>query len=208
MNTEKEILDMVATDAITPDASPLSDWSIENRKSKIENQWFFQNHEAVQLLRDEAARLRGARFIIGQQDCVWVPERLHVAAGSVEAFNFPRSKADYSRHVHNDRILTFLRGQADDPQSATLASRFAELDLPAKIPLGAFRFTYDPPFMPGDLLVMKSESKKDLGVWHMPVMLDDHTFIHCAFPRGVTGGDIFDPNYRAILVALFRARAK
>lgn len=176
--------------------------------------WFFDDAEAVQRLRAAAAALRGKPFSKGHNDCVWLAEALHVAAGSVTGFNFERRPEDYSRHVHNDRILNFLRGTATiaetgkiDPQSVSLAERFVELELPTKNQLSFFRFTYEPPFMPGDLLIMKSASKTNRGVWHMPVMLDDHTFVQCAFPRGVTQGDITDPNYRDILEAVFRARA-
>lgn len=167
-----------------------------------EADWFFSDPAAVARLVAEAHALRGKPFHQVTNDCVWLAERLHVASGSVAAFNFPRTPTDYSRHVHNDKILDYLRGEHSDPQSASLAQTFAELPLPEKKQLSAFRFDYEPPFMPGDLLIMRTGK----GLYHMPVMITDRAFIQCAYPDGVSEGDILAPNYRGYLIALFRAR--
>lgn len=164
---------------------------------------FFSDAGAVQRLRTEAAKLRGTRFMVKDRDCIWLAESLHVAGGSVKAFNFPRSDADYSRHVHNNKIFDYLRGLADDPQSKILSERFVELALPEKKQLSAYRFEYQPPFMCGDLIILRTGK----GLWHMPVMLNDRAFMQCVAPDGVTEGDILAPNYHAHLVAVFRARA-
>lgn len=123
-----------------------------------------------------------------------------VDAGAIEPFTFPRTGADYSRHVHNDRILNVLRGKDDDPQSATVAARFAELSIIE----GDFAETP----MPGDILILKDGSERTgLGVWHMPVMMTQRKFFHCVPRLGVCEGNIDDPTWRNHLVAHFRARA-
>jgi hypothetical protein len=186
-------------------------------KSKTSEGWFFSDPAAVAKLyreafdwtHDRAGRRAPTPFRFGSSvkgatggtDCVGLVEQLMAASG-IERFNFPREPIDNSRHAHNDKILNYLRGQHADPQSKILAARFAELPLPEKKKRSAFLLYYDPPFMPGDLLIMKTGK----GLWHMPVMMNDHVFIQCAFPDGVSEGDILAPNYHGYLVALFRAR--
>ena len=181
--------------------------------------WFFSDAAAVQRLCTEAESWRNTPFRFGSRakgigggtDCVGFCEAVLLAAGAVTQFNFQRRPEDKSRHVHNDRILNYLRGSARasrapagaspddlpiDPQSAYLAERFAEL--PSSI--------LDSPssqFFPGDILILKT----GVGLYHMPVMITATAFMQCAFPDGVTEGDITAPNYHDYLVAAFRARA-
>jgi cell wall-associated NlpC family hydrolase len=173
---------------------------------------FFSDAEAVQRLRAAAADWRGTPFHFdarakgkgGGVDCVGLVEEIMAAAG-LERFHFKRAPGDNSRHVYNEKILQYLRGQRsdDEGQSKRLAEIFAELPLPEKKKRTAFVHYYEPPFMPGDLIVMKTGR----GLYHMPVMLSATAFIHCAFPNGVSEGDILAPNYQDYLVAAFRARS-
>lgn len=209
--------------------------------------WYFTEPKNVTALLTEAATWRHTPFRFnsrskgrtGGTDCVGLAEALLLAAGAVQEFSFPRQPADMSRHVHNDRILNYLRGRDEDPQSATLAGIFQELNVTTALNHG------EPPvvpsafaapekkgrararaaarvidnaaaaddsieklavtdFIPGDLLILKTGK----GLWHMPVMLSPTAFIQCAFPDGVTEGDITSPNYRDYLVTAFRAKAK
>jgi len=173
---------------------------------------FFSDATRVQALRIAAASWRLTPFRFGSRakgksggiDCVGLVEELMASAG-IERFHFERTPADNSRHVYNEKILNYLRGKIPgDPQSAILHSRFEELaPLPEKKQRTAFIHYYDPPFMPGDLLIMKTGK----GLYHMPVLLGQAAFIQCAFPNGVSEGDILAPNYQDYLVAAFRARA-
>jgi cell wall-associated NlpC family hydrolase len=173
--------------------------------------FYFEDAEAVHRLRTEAAQWRGTGFYPyskakgGGVDCVGLCEALLSAAGAIPAdLSFPRAPADYSRHVHNDKILNYLRGNvADDPQSTLLARMFAELPKPERKQLSAFRYDYEPQLMPGDVLILKG----GVGIFHMPVMLSDRSFIQSAYPDGVSEGDIGDSNYEPFIVAVFRARA-
>lgn len=169
-----------------------------------ETSWFFDSAEAVQRLRSAAAAgaetpWRPFSRVIGRgggTDCVGWIEHLFTAAGAVRALSFPRTKADYSRHVHNDRILDYLRGKNHcDSQSAYLAERFAEFPIVER--------GFEVPALIGDLIILRT----GVGLYHMPVMLDARLFTHCAAPFGVSEGDIGAPNYRDHLVAHFRARA-
>lgn len=180
----------------------------------IENaSWFFSDSAAVQRLCKELESWRGTPFrfgsrakgIVGGTDCVGFCEAVMKAAGAVEEFNFPRRPADMSRHVHNDRILNYLRGKSLsetgglDPQSKVLAERFEELDVEAIVaPITSLQL------MPGDLLILKT----GVGLYHMPIMMSHTAFMQCAYPDGVSEGDITAPNYREHLVAAFRARAE
>jgi cell wall-associated NlpC family hydrolase len=158
---------------------------------------FFSDATRVQALRSECESWRrtpfrfgsSAKGIDGGTDCVGFCEAVLVAAGVFASFNFPRTPADNSRHVHNDKILNYLRGKIDDPQSVYLSRCFEELPLTE--------------FMSGDLLLLRTGK----GLWHMCVMLSSTAFMQCAFPDGVTEGNITTSNYRKYLVAAFRARA-
>lgn len=124
-----------------------------------------------------------------------------MAAAGIESFSIPRTEADYSRHIHNDRILDYLRGRTDDPQSLGIAARFAELPVIENDPIE--------PLMAGDVLVLKHGSERTmLGVWHMPVMMTHRKFMHCAPGVGVNEGNIDDSTYRQRLKAHFRARSE
>ena len=161
--------------------------------------WFFEDPDRAAALIAEAKTWRGTPFRRGSSakgagggiDCVGLDESLLFAVGAVPKFNFPRDrKRDYSRHVYNDRILKYLRGQFEDPQSKILASRLAEL---AK----------DIALMTGDILILKT----GVDLYHMPIVLDPPRFIQCAFPHGVSEADITDPQYRDKLVTIFRVLA-
>jgi hypothetical protein len=82
----------------------------------------------------------------GGVDCVGFVEEVMREAG-LPRFEFPRTDHDYSRHVHNDKILDYLRGRVDDVQSAQLATLFAELPIVDHNPVETV--------MPGDILVLK-----------------------------------------------------
>jgi hypothetical protein len=58
--------------------------------------------------------------------------------------------------------------------------------------------------MPGDLLIIRPRT----GIWHLPIMLNDRMFVHCAYPGGVTEGDITQEDFRSRIVAAFRARER
>lgn len=170
--------------------------------------WHFEDAARVQALRSAAASWEKTPFAPfanakgphGGIDCVGYGEAL-LAASGIGDFNFPRTPQDYSRNVHNDKILNMLRGKHEDPQSAILAARFAEF------PSGDDNAFTEPP-MVGDLLVLKDGSDRTgLGVWHLPIMLTHRKFTHCAPRLGVSEGNIDDSTYRRLLVAHFRARS-
>lgn len=172
-------------------------------------EWFFADPERAALFLAEALSWEGTPYGEGRAkgrggaiDCVGFPEETMAAAG-IERFNFPREEADYRPHVHNNKILDYLRGLHPDPQSAVLAARFAELDVDETIPDLKWPEEVFTNLMMGDLLIMRS----DKGIWHMPVMLDSREFMHSAYPLGVTRADVTPPNYRKAIKALFRARA-
>lgn len=168
--------------------------------------WFFEDADAARKLRNECESWRGTPFAYfsrakgphGGIDCLGFVEEVTAAVG-LESWTFERTNEDYSRHVHNDKILKHLRGQVDDPASATLFARWAEFMVVEE------HFTEQP--MTGDLLILKDAGGRGNGVFHMPIMINGSIFMHCAPPIGVLEGQIDDPTYRTRLYAHFRARA-
>ena len=168
--------------------------------------WFFSDPLAQERLITAAAEwdetpyrpFSRAKGPAGGVDCVGFAEEIFVACGAVEKFSFPRTDADYQSSRAELRVLRYLRGQvADDPQSAYLASRFVELELPEG------RINLHPAlFMPGDLLVLR-----DGGQMHLPIMLRGRRFVHCMNPLGVQLGNIHDTTFSGHFDALFRARS-
>jgi hypothetical protein len=154
-----------------------------------------------------------AKGLGGGIDCVGFIEEWFFEAGAAPRFNFPRTDGDYKSHLHNTRILSFLRGADPDPQSAILHSLFVELtNLDELVPVAAWprpaNHTGNTGLITGDLLVIKA---KIPGVWHLPAMLDDRMFLHCAWAPsggGVTEGDITQGDIRERLRAVFRLRAQ
>ena len=149
-----------------------------------------------------------AKGVGGGIDCVgFIEEWFAEAVPAAPRFNFPRSDADYKSHCHNTKILEYLRGQHPDPQSKVLAAFFQELtDLDTLVPVPKWpdNLVRNTGLMTGDLLVIKAQIP---GVWHLPAMLDDRSFLHCAYPLGVTEADITQHEFRSRLKAAFRARA-
>ncbi len=191
--------------------------SIGNLKSEICNgPWFFSDPAAVTLVRNTADSWDRTPFAQGSKakgptggiDCVGFVEEVMRETGVAPAFNFPRSDADYKGHAHNDKIVDYLRGQkTDDPQSAQLARIFAKLEnIEELVPKAEWpnRLVINTGLMPGDLLVIQPR----IGIWHLPIMMTDRMFKHCAFPGGVTEGDITQEDYRSRIVAIFRARSQ
>lgn len=177
--------------------------------------WHFEDARHVDLLIAEAQSWRGTPFVqdscakgeSGGAYCVSFAEALMLATGAIsQPFEIATTRADYNGHVHNDKILRFLRGQDEDPKSAILAARFAELDgIDELIPVASWpnRRVLNTGLLSGDLLIIEARH----GVWHMPVMMNDRSFMQCAFPLGVSEGDVTQDDYRDRLRAVFRARA-
>jgi cell wall-associated NlpC family hydrolase len=180
--------------------------------------WFFRLPERVAALHAEIETWRDTPFVPGGcvkgegggADCAAFDQAVLAAVGAIPPdLNFPRVESDYGPRLHNNKVLDYLRGKvttgsppAADPQSALLAKIFAELPRPTKKQISTYRFDYvDPVLMAGDVLVMQA----DVGMWHMPIMLDHHRFVHCAAPR-VAHGDVANPNSHEKIVAVFRAR--
>lgn len=122
-----------------------------------------------------------------------------------EPFAFPRADSDFRGHAHNTKFLNYLRGEIDDPRSARLAEIFVELDIEALVPVASWpdKIVRTTGLMPGDLLIVKAKTP---GVWHLPMMISDRTFTQCAYPLGVSRGDVTQGDYRSRLKAAFRAR--
>ncbi len=169
--------------------------------------FFFEDAAAVQRLHEAFAKWDGTPFRQNSKaagpgggiDCVgFVEEAMGREAGvdRGEPFAFPRTSADYQSHRTEARVLMYLRGEHEDPQSERLAQLFAELTLPPDRSnlLPAF-------FLPGDLVALRRR-----GMFHLLIMLDAPRFMHCAFPYGVAEGNIHDPTFSTHIDAMFRAR--
>lgn len=176
--------------------------------------WYFTDPDRADDFCAVCKSWDGAPFSENSRDCVWFPEETFRAVGAAPRFHFPRSQGDYHRHVHNDKILRFFRGtycapgsDEVDPQSLLLAERFTELtNLDELVPVAKWGVdrTINTGLLTGDICIVRS---KFPGVWHLCLMQDDRRFMHCAWPLGVTEGDITQAEVRERLTAVFRARA-
>ncbi|MBA2585693.1 MAG: hypothetical protein H0U99_04340 [Chthoniobacterales bacterium] len=162
--------------------------------------YFFTDSKRAARLQREAESWIGTPFrefskakgAAGGVDCVGLCEEILRVAGAVDRFTFPRTSADYQGHAFGDRLLQWMRGEIDDPQSKVLKKRFVEF--------GPKDHTY----MPGDLLVLRH-----FELFHLPIIIDERRHFVNALPRlGVVRGTIQDSSYNAHLVAIFRAKAK
>jgi cell wall-associated NlpC family hydrolase len=167
--------------------------------------WYFEDPTRAAALIAAARSWRGTPFAMfsrakgphGGVDCVAFVEEVTAAAG-LERFDLGRTDEDYSRHVHNDKILNHFRGLADNPNSVVIARRWDEL--PEKLRSAP---------MVGDILICKDGGRigdRGNGVFHMPIMVSPTIFMHCAPKLGVAEGQIDDPTYSDHIVAHFRAR--
>lgn len=138
----------------------------------------------------------------GGIDCIGLVQEIMARIGAADHFIFDREPADYQSHQLGDKILKWLRGEIDDPQSVRLGAILEELQIPDQVT------DQDAPtprdfFKPGDILVLRHGS-----LFHMPVIIDDDLHFVSALPRaGVTQGTIQDSTYSSHLVAVFRLRA-
>jgi cell wall-associated NlpC family hydrolase len=134
-------------------------------------------------------------------DCVGLVQEIFSGVGATGKWFFPRTSADYQSHQTGEKVLDWLRGKVDDPQSKKLGEILLEL----KIPDAVTDPDADTPrdfFKVGDILVMRHG-----GLFHMPVIIDDDLHIVSAIPRkGVVEGTIQDSSYSLHLVAVFRLK--
>lgn len=174
--------------------------------------WFFDDPAAVELLIAACESCLDTPFRFGSRapgidgglDCTSFLEVVMVKTGAAPEFKFQRRRRDMSPHVFNERIPNYFRGKDEDPQSAVLAARFAELDLGGSGSPSTIATRSEIAFhLPGDIVILKTGK----GLFHLLCMTSATAFMQCAFPDGVTEGDIGAPNYRKHLVAAFRARA-
>jgi hypothetical protein len=185
---------------------------------------YFDDEAAAEKLREEALKWVGAPFgefyskeevdpnrpvpprppdARGSVDCIGLLQEIFTRIGASEEFVFKRESADYQSHQLGDKVLQWLRGEMDDPQSKRLAEILTELEIPdafndpnAKAPRDFFK--------PGDILVMQHH-----GLFHLPVLIDRDLHFVNALPRlGVMEGTIQDATYRRYLVAAFRLKPK
>lgn len=179
---------------------------------------YFDDLTAARALREEALSWVGTPFreyyqqegevvdlkgMAGGIDCVGLVQEIMRRTGASEAFVFQRESADYQSHRLGEKILDWLRGKMDDPQSKRLAEILVELKLPEGItdPTRVMPGDY---FKPGDILVMQHGS-----LFHLPVIYDNALHFVNAIPRrGVIEGTIQDSSYNAHLVAVFRLKPR
>ena len=136
-------------------------------------------------------------------DCVGLVQEVFARTGATKAWFFQRTDADYQLHQTGEKILNWLRGKVDDPQSKLLGEILVELAIPnifkdpdAETPRDFFK--------PGDILVLQHG-----GLFHMPVIIDEHLHFVNAVPRmGVIEGTIQDSTFSSHLVAAFRLKPK
>jgi len=139
----------------------------------------------------------------GGIDCIGLVQEIFTRIGATDKWTFVRTQADYQSHQLGDKVLDWLRGKADDPQSKLLGQIFVELQIPDAVT----DIDADTPrdfFRPGDILVCRHG-----GLFHMPVIFDDDLHFVNALPRlGVIEGTIQDSSYSLHLVAVFRLKPK
>jgi cell wall-associated NlpC family hydrolase len=180
---------------------------------------YFDHPLAARKLREEALSWIGTPFreyyqqdteepidlkgMGGGIDCIGLVQEIMLRCQATDKFIFARESSDYQSHSTGDKILDWLRGKADDPQSKKLAVMFAELEIPdaVKDPKAVTPRDF---FKPGDILVMKRGS-----LFHMPIIYDDDlNFVNAIPRRGVVEGTIQDSTYSRHLVGVFRLKPK
>lgn len=176
---------------------------------------YFDDPANAALLKEEALSWLGTPFrqcyhdtsrsdvkgIGGGIDCVGLVQELMRRSGAVDGFLFKREPSDYQPHQSGEKILDFLRGKADDPQSVRLGAIFEELSIPDQV-IDPDAETPRDFFKPGDVCVLKHGS-----LFHLPVIIDNDLHFVNALPRlGVIEGTIQDSTYSSHLVAVFRLR--
>jgi cell wall-associated NlpC family hydrolase len=176
---------------------------------------YFDDYHAAQKLRKEAESWIGTPFreyyqqdveegadvkgMGGGIDCIGLVQEVMARIGASDKFVFKRTPADYQSHQLGDKILDWLRGNVDDPQSKTLAAILTELEIPKDYKAHPREF-----FKPGDILVLRRGP-----LFHMPVIYDDELhFVNSIPRRGVVEGTIQDTNFIQHLVAVFRMKPK
>jgi len=137
----------------------------------------------------------------GGIDCVGLVQEIMRRSAGVEKFLFKREAADYQVHQTGDKILDWMRGKIDDPQSKRLAEILVELPIPDEV-TDPDAVTPRDFFKPGDICVLRHGS-----LFHMPIIFDDDLHFVNALPRmGVIEGTIQDSTYSIHLVAVFRLK--
>jgi hypothetical protein len=139
----------------------------------------------------------------GGIDCIGLLQEIFLRIGATDKFVFSRESADYQGHRLGDKILDWLRGKIDDPQSKQLAEILVELEVPAAVK-DPDAVTPRDFFKPGDICVMQHGS-----LFHCPIIYDDDLHFVNALPRlGVVEGTIQDASFSQHLVAVFRLKPK
>jgi cell wall-associated NlpC family hydrolase len=186
---------------------------------------YFDNARAANALRQEALSWVGTPFreyyqdeieaaraqfpdipieVKGQGggiDCIGLVQEIFSRIEATEAFVFKREEADYESHGTGEKILDWMRGKLDDPQSKRLAEILIEVKIPEAVtdPLAETPRDF---FKPGDILVMQHGS-----LFHLPVIYDNDLHFVNALPRlGVIEGTIQDSSFNKHLVAVFRLK--
>jgi cell wall-associated NlpC family hydrolase len=139
----------------------------------------------------------------GGIDCIGLAQEIFSRIGATEEFVFPRSAADYQSNQLGQKVLTWLRGGADTPESKRLREILVELQIPSAVtdPVADTPRDF---FKPGDILVMRKK-----GLFHMPVIYDEGLHFVNALPRrGVIEGTVQDSSYSVHLVAAFRLKPR
>jgi hypothetical protein len=177
---------------------------------------FFDDPNSAARLKAEALSWLGTPFrevyfadaippnvkgIGGGIDCVGLVQSIMHRIGATQEFFFSRSPADYQPHQSGEKILDWLRGKIDDPQSKRLAEIMVEITLPAHFASTQGIMPRDF-FKPGDVCVLRHGS-----LFHLPIIIDHELRFVNALPRvGVIEGTMQDSTFSSHLVAVFRLR--
>jgi len=178
---------------------------------------YFDDEEKAKALKAEARSWLGTPFrqyyqqslgrkvdlkgIGGGIDCVGLVQEIMARVGASEDFIIPRDPGDYQSHQTGEKVLDWLRGKIDDPQSKRLAEIMVEITLPAHFASTQGIMPCDF-FKPGDVCVLRHGS-----LFHLPIIIDHELRFVNALPRvGVIEGTMQDSTFSSHLVAVFRLR--
>jgi len=151
-----------------------------------------------EVYHDFATDVKGVN---GGIDCVGLVQEIMRRVGAVEKFVFAREASDYQSHRLDEKVLDFLRGKVDDPESVRLGAIFEELSIPNQV-IDPNAETPRDFFKAGDICVLKHGS-----LFHLPIIYDDDLHFVNALPRlGVIEGTIQDSTFSSHLVAVFRLK--
>lgn len=181
------------------------EWKMENGKpagrvSPLRATPCFECEKALVKLQHVAMSWHGTPFVAHCKtkgngvDCVHLCAEIYKECGVFSEYRFPQYTIQGGHHCEKSKIIEWLKTSV----------HFEEVGRVSPLRAGESAAHAERCALPGDLILFNFAK----SAWHIGILLNDDSFVHCVIRGGVMFSAIRDPRYAQTISAVYRPVAQ